>query len=654
MSGPPSSDGTPADTARSAALAALSALGRAVSASDKPDEVVQAVAAMLDDLLHPDRLLAVMRDPERNDDAVAFVRGVAHPQPDDAVVSLLRHHGPLLLSDNVADGLAALGVSAVDLPASLVGAPFPSAAGTLGALWLGANTPGRFVEADREIVTAVASFAAIAIEKARFIGLLSSGKREWEQTVDAIGQAFCVLDTNRTVRRANRAFSELVAVPITHIPGRPLISLLPPTWAEPVGRFLDDLGAVAGLELRAGARVFNLSGFPLTGRSSGTIVLAFDDLTEKRRLQDQLIQAEKMSAIGQLIAGVAHDLNNPLASVIGFADYLVEGSLPAPERMVEPLRAIQQEAQRAANIVRNLLSFARKQEHQHRPIPIRRVLEATLLLLKNQLMASKVDANLEIAPNLPDVTIDPNQVQQVFLNLINNAAQAIQASGTGTEITVRAVPWLDGVAVVVEDDGPGIPPELRERVFEPFFTTKPEGEGTGLGLAICQGIIREHGGHITLSERLGGGAVFRIELPGGVDVEERPVRDPDAPGCLRILVVDDEPHIRHYMRATLEAWGHTVTIATDGNDGLARAASEDYDIIITDLRMPGLGGRELFEALARDHPRAASRVVFATGDTVREGTQAFLESTRRPCLRKPFTLNELRTVLARAATHADR
>ena len=216
-------------------------------------------------------------------------------------------------------------------------------------------------------------------------------------------------------------------------------------------------------------------------------------------------------------------------------------------------------------------------------------------------------------------------------------------------VTVRARPWLDGVAVDVVDDGPGIPEALHEKVFEPFFTTKAEGEGTGLGLAICQGIVKEHGGRITLTSAPGAGATFTVELPAAGEVPAADAARPGAGGATgRILVVDDEPHILHYMRATLAAWGHDVEVATDGEDALARALPGRYDLIITDVRMPRLSGRELYERLAREAPAVAARVVFATGDTVRDDTQAFLERCGRPFLHKPFKLAELRNVLAGA------
>jgi two-component system, NtrC family, sensor kinase len=354
-----------------------------------------------------------------------------------------------------------------------------------------------------------------------------------------------------------------------------------------------------------------------------------------------------MSAIGQLIAGIAHDLNNPLASVVGFADFLTE--IPhIPPSIREPLTVVREEAERASAIVRNLLGFARKQEHQRRPTALKPLLDATFVLLRNQLMAQRVDALIEVEPDLPMPDIDPNQIQQVFVNLINNAAQAIASTGRPGTIVVRARRWLDGVAIDVIDDGPGMAETLAGQVFEPFFTTKPEGEGTGLGLSISQGIVKEHGGRIMLSTEEGSGSTFTVQLPLSTR-SATPQADLDAqvhPRRLRVLVVDDEPHILHYMRATLEAWGHIPVVASDGQEALARAIDEHFDLIISDLRMPRFGGREFYEELTRRNPTMASRLVFSTGDTVRGDTLTFLETLDRPYLHKPFSLAELRTLLA--------
>jgi CheY-like chemotaxis protein len=237
------------------------------------------------------------------------------------------------------------------------------------------------------------------------------------------------------------------------------------------------------------------------------------------------------------------------------------------------------------------------------------------------------------------------------VNIINNACQAIASDAPSGRIWITAKRVRDHVVVSVTDSGPGMTEEIAAHAFEPFFTTKREGEGTGLGLSISQGIVREHGGRITLETRPGSGATFTVELPVRPDIAPiaaAPVL-PIESRPLNILVVDDEPHILHYMRATLESWGHTVEVASDGTYALERALAGSFDVIICDLRMPHLSGRDMYSKLARQDPRVAERIIFATGDTVRGDTLQFLERLGRPYLHKPFTLAELRAALGHAA-----
>ncbi|TFG46269.1 MAG: hybrid sensor histidine kinase/response regulator [Gemmatimonadales bacterium] len=551
--------------------------------------------------------------------------------------------------------------TAAPLEAALVG---PIESGTAEGTWLAAplsvnGNPlataavlirGRPVgAADRALVAAYLETASLAVEQLRREAAHEDARRSWERMVDAVPYALCLVDAQGRARRANRAFADLVHAPTTAIAGRPWLALVPPAWGEGLAAALASPGSGGEVQLRAGPRTFAVSAYPI-GHVPGDAVLVFDDQTDQRRLQDQLIQSEKMSAIGQLIAGIAHDLNNPLASVIGFADFLLEGR-DVPPPLVEPIRVIQQEAERAANIVRNLLTFARKQDHARRPTELGPLLNATLTLLRTQMVSRRVEVLLDLEEGLPIIDADVGQVQQVFVNLINNAAHAIESAGRAGRVVIRARPWRDGVAVEVSDDGPGMTPEVAAQVFEPFFTTKPEGQGTGLGLSISQGIVKEHGGRIVLSTAPDRGARFTVELPRSsrAAVVPPPIPETTSTPPLKILVIDDEPHILHYMRATLEAWGHGVEVAGDGQEGLALAADGDFDLIVSDLRMPRLTGREFFEALKERNPEAASRVVFSTGDTVHGDTTAFLESQAHPFLNKPFSLAELRALLAHAA-----
>jgi two-component system NtrC family sensor kinase len=550
----------------------LTQVSEELASAFRPATVVDVIAAVCTEVLAPDQMTIVLLDIESNRLDIKYDTARAPTRTDDPLLQLALRHAPLLLAGNVEREAKRLGAEIRgSAPACWIGAPVVSGGRTVGAVSLASERDGGFGAAELSFLKSVLAKAGIALANGRLVELLSAGKREWELTADSISQAICIIDAAGVVRRANRGFARLTQVPVTTLPGRPWLGLVPPAWADVVGRVLAHPGAPA-VEMRAGDRILSVSAVAMAGADEGTTVLLFDDHTEKHRLQDQLIQSEKMSAMGQLIAGVAHDLNNPLASVVGFSDFLTE-SRDLPPHLAEPLQVIRQEAERAATIVRNLLSFARKQEGERTLQEIRPLLESTLALLKNQLMALKIEATLEVEPDLPAIVMNANQIKQVFVNLIVNAAQAIATGKRGGRVWVTAQPWLEGVAVSVSDDGPGISAELAPRVFEPFFTTKPEGEGTGLGLSICQGIVKEHGGSITLDTAPGQGATFRVELPAGRPPGAAAAAESPAPAHahLRVLVVDDEPHILHYMRATLESWGHTVAVSGDGSDAVERA-----------------------------------------------------------------------------------
>ena len=641
-------------------LSRLTTLSHELAGAFRPTTIVAVVARALTEQLAPGRLSVLLLDLDTNRLTVAYHNGPRPATTDDQLLQLALRRGPLVFPDRVADRAAELGAS-VDrpTPASWLGVPIVAGARTIGAVALEGERSNALDDSALMFARAVLAQASIALENARLVEMLSSGKREWEQTVDAFNHAICYVDTQGTVRRANRMFAELIKLPVTALPGRPWLTLLPPAWAEPVARLLAAPGD--GVEVRAGQRVLLVTAIPTDDPGAG--VLLFEDQTEKRRLLEQLLQSEKMSAIGQLIAGVAHDLNNPLASVVGFSDLLGEAS-DVPPRLAEPLAVIRQEAERASAIVRNLLSFARRQEGERQLQSIRPILESTHQLLRNQLLAGRIELTLEFEPGLPEVEVHANQIKQVFVNIINNAAQAIAGvrpqAGGRIQIVTQCQP--DGISVSIADNGPGIPEALAQRVFEPFFSTKSEGEGTGLGLSICLGIVKEHGGSMSLDPGGAGsgrGASFTVELPAGDRRGLSPARRGagetkpsvaaiagERPERLRVLVVDDEPHILHYMQATLESWGHEVVLARDGSQALKRALMQPFDLIICDLRMPRLGGREMFHTLARMHPTVADRIIFATGDTVRGDTLQFLEELGRPFLQKPFKLDALRRVLA--------
>jgi two-component system NtrC family sensor kinase len=391
-------------------------------------------------------------------------------------------------------------------------------------------------------------------------------------------------------------------------------------------------------------------------RISGVLGIA-RDVTDERRLTEQLIQQEKLAAVGQLVSGVAHELNNPLASVMAFAQLLLASPLAKHPDERSAAEAINQEARRAAKIVSNLLTFARQHQPQRTITDLNRVVEDTIELRRYALRVAHVDLELRLDPHLPITWADPFQLQQVVLNLLTNAEQALLLTNaeqalTNWEETRRIVVSTelagDQLVIRVADSGPGIAPENIQRVFNPFFTTKPVGEGTGLGLSISDGIVREHGGRIRAESGSQGGATFVVELP---QVEPSPVVVPVAetrtaasvPGR-RILVVDDEPAIRSAIGKYFRGLGHFVQAVATGREAITLASLNAYDAVLLDLRLPDMSGDQVFAELRR-MPRLGDRIIFMTGDTQSESARTTLAATGRPTVSKPFLLDELAAVV---------
>jgi two-component system NtrC family sensor kinase len=394
----------------------------------------------------------------------------------------------------------------------------------------------------------------------------------------------------------------------------------------------------------------------LAGMSGIFRDLAARRLREEERdaLRLRLMQSEKMTVMSELIGGVAHELNNPLTGLIGYAQLLLDA--PCDARVHRTLARIRDEATRCHRIVQNLLGFARDRHTDLRAVQVNEVLQATVELRAYAMRVDNIWVVKDLQADLPCVEADPHQLQQVFMNLLANAHQALVATGKGGVVTIATRRRGKEVEVKIADNGPGIAAENLGRIFEPFFTTKAA-EGTGLGLALCKGIVEKHHGSIGVSSQPGVGTVFTLDLPafGGAAAKAAipvPSRSllPEAVGVeqpRRVLVVDDEDTIREFLEEILLARGHQVATAANGMLALARIRAGHYDAVITDLRMPAMNGRELYEALVREYPALARRVIFATGDLVARQTTEFLHSTGNPFLEKPFSVRSLVEALRR-------
>jgi two-component system NtrC family sensor kinase len=407
-----------------------------------------------------------------------------------------------------------------------------------------------------------------------------------------------------------------------------------------------------------------------TSDECGELAAVFNQMTENlkrsreqleatvetlKTTQDQLIQSEKLSGIGEFVAGVAHELNNPLTSVMGFSELLQRADTdPKHQRYLE---MIHKSALRCQKIVQNLLSFARRHKPERKLSNINELVEGAVEILQYQMRTSNIEVVSRLDPHLPKALVDPHQVQQVFLNIINNARQAIEAHQPKGCVRIATEARGQILRVTFQDNGPGIPESHLSKVFDPFFTTKEVGKGTGLGLSLCYGIIKDHGGVIKITSKVGEGATFVIELPlaaesdgasGKIQAPATPTSNVREGAGKRVLVIDDEDAILQMVREMLSGHGYEVDIARDGESALRRLDQTPYDLTLCDWKMPGLNGQQVYERIRASNPVQSERMIFFTGDVINEKAQIFLHERKKVCLTKPFSLVEFRTAVSQA------
>jgi two-component system NtrC family sensor kinase len=373
---------------------------------------------------------------------------------------------------------------------------------------------------------------------------------------------------------------------------------------------------------------------------------------QTRLVQERLLQSEKMSSVGQLVSGVAHELNNPLTGIMGFAQLLLMRDKELDEAALKQVQTIYAEAERASKIVSNLLTFARRRKAQKEPANLNTLIERVLELRNYDLRVRNIDVQLALDASLPETMVDANQMQQVFLNIVINAEQAMKDGRGDGRLRIATKASGRNVTIAFEDSGAGMSQETVRRIFDPFFTTKDAGEGTGLGLTISYGIIEEHGGRIWAESTPGRGTKFVVELPviaGAAPAARETNGEKPAPAAImrkKILVVDDEESIQKLLTGVLEMDGHDVTIARNGREALDRIGGASFDLVISDIKMPVMGGAELHKRLAEADQQLARRLIFITGDTVAPETRRFLQGVENAVLSKPFRLRDVREAVA--------
>ncbi len=527
----------------------------------------------------------------------------------------------------------------------------------IGAVAIASTRTRTFTSLELQRVEAMADLVSVALANAEMFESMRQAEWRFRTLFRAAPDAvLTVLQTTGRVREANDAVREVFGVEPHQIVGRQFSDMLAPNDRSILEAALGKAhaGQPARVEVRIvtpdfQSRVVALAASRLPEADPPSVLLIGRDMTQERELRVRLMESDRLAAVGELVAGVAHEVNNPLSSISAFAQLLLRDSdLSAQQR--ESIEVIRGETVRASQVVKDLLAFARRSEPQSALLDLNGVITRTLRMRQYQFNEASVRIETELAVGLPSVMGDARQLQQVCLNLLTNAVQAMSPGGGVLHVSTRQ----DGDLVLMDirDTGPGIPADTRAHIFEPFFTTKAEGQGTGLGLSVSYGIMKTHGGTIVVVDTGASGTTFRVSLPAALAVavtqegeQERASIELRSPlAGIKLLFVDDEPALRAGMHAFGEVRGFTVLSAADGVTALETTRTMGVDAVVCDLRMPRMDGRDFHEHLAIERPGLAARTVFITGDVIASGSSrgAF---ARQPVLNKPFSFEKLEEAL---------
>ena len=525
---------------------------------------------------------------------------------------------------------------------------------TSGAIAIVSRQKDKFGSVHSERIESMTDMLSVALSNAELVENLRQAEWRFRTLFRAAPDAVLTVLQSGRIREANDAVRDIVGLDPIQVVGRFIVDFVVDADRDRLHDALDAAFArgPSRLEVRfareGSARVVAIVASRLPEADPPTVLVTGRDITSEREMRSRLMETERLAAVGELVAGVAHEVNNPLSSISAFAQLLVrDGGLTPTQR--DSIDVIKSEAIRASQVVKDLLAFARRSEPRRDPLDLNQLVDRTLRLRGFELNASRIKIEPSLALDLPAVLGDARQLQQVILNLITNALQAMAAQGGGT-LGVATRYDLGRVILEVSDTGPGIPSEARERIFEPFFTTKEEGEGTGLGLSVSYGIVSAHGGTIDLAEVSEKGTRFVVTLPAVSDAPlPEPPGDPRLPATrsplwgLRLLFVDDEPSMRAGVEAFGRLRGFEVVTAGDGKEAMAHIHSTGFDAVVTDIRMPEMDGLQLYDTLRRERPGLAARLIFITGDVVSSSGQ--FAAAKQPTLTKPFSFERLEEML---------
>ncbi len=525
----------------------------------------------------------------------------------------------------------------------------------IGAVAIVSSRVHTFSPLELERVEAMADLLSVALANAELFQTMKQAEWRFRTLFRAAPDAvLTVLHPTGRIREANDAVREVFGLEPHQIIGKRLLELLLPvdrlTLENALTAAFD--GTPARVEVQVtlpggNTRVVALAASRLPEADPPSVLLIGRDMTQERELRLRLMESDRLAAVGELVAGVAHEVNNPLSSISAFAQLLLRETTLTPSQR-ESIDVIRTETTRASQVVKDLLAFARRSEPRREPLDVNGVVSRTIRMRQYQFAEAGVRVETELEDELPSVMGDARQLQQVCLNLLTNAVQAMTGGG---ELRVRTSTVDGAVRLDVSDSGTGIPATVRAHIFEPFFTTKSEGEGTGLGLSVSYGIVTAHGGTIEVVETGSTGTVFRVTLPS----VSSPPNDADAANevapftlrsplaGIRLLFVDDEPALRSGMEAFGAMRGFSVVVASDGAAALEAARTSGVDAVVCDLRMPGMDGYAFHEQLRNERPGLAARTVFITGDVVTPLSRGSV--ARQPVLTKPFSFDKIEEAL---------
>ncbi len=491
---------------------------------------------------------------------------------------------------------------------------------------------------------------------------LKRAKDKLRRIFDSIKDYVLVVDTNLFVIEGNKQFLDDFNVDSFRVSGTSLMTYFGAACCAddfPLKKSLETNRPFSVSYIMPGGKVYDIHTYPFIDEEGGRkAVLYIKDVTEQRMLLEKLVHADKLSSLGELVSGVAHELNNPLTGIMCFSDILLAEY--TGEDLHSKVQKIRDASERCKKIIENLLTFARVQQPEKKYADINKVVMDSVELRSYQMKVDNVTVELNLDHALPRTMVDENQLEQVFLNLLNNAHDSIlEVAGSGT---VRISTLVRGARVVIQfkDSGAGISQEVAGKLFDPFFTTKGVGKGTGLGLSISYGIIKEHGGEIAAATAPEGGAVFTITLPvveksagSGAAGDEGAGLDREVkkfPAGLKALVLDDEPLLLDILEQSLESFGFEVERSNRVVDALDKLAKREFDLIISDIKMPGLDGSDFYKEVSSLYPHMLGRLIFITGDSVNRKTRLFLRNTAKYSLKKPFTVEELKKLVFNVVT----